>query len=349
MSEKGKKNKKKTGLGLAIWILAFLIILIIFLVKQEEIKENFEKSGAGALIEKKIGKDIFENKNDSQKNTDTEEIVIDLSKNLKKNKAVEAEQEKPSPEKEITKSQDKQEKIAEKAPAPEHKRREKTEVALIQEEKKNEAKKPLASQDKAQAKSSQAEKRETAEKSVKREEKASVTKKAVSPREKETEKKTSPLSQVVQKAAQSTPQPAKASTTIKTKICFVAIDSDGPVVRKEVTRSVEKESPMGDALKMLLAGPNSTEEKIGCRSLIPVGTRLLSASVKNGIATLNFSEEFQFNQFGVEGSLAQLMQVVYTATNFSTVKAVQILIEGQKRDYLTEGVWIGSPLNRSSF
>ena len=27
----------------------------------------------------------------------------------------------------------------------------------------------------------------------------------------------------------------------------------------------------------------------------------------------------------------------------------QILIEGQKKDYLTEGVWIGSPLNRSSF
>ena len=75
----------------------------------------------------------------------------------------------------------------------------------------------------------------------------------------------------------------------------------------------------------------------------------MSASVKNGIAILNFSEEFQFNQFGAEGSLAQLMQVVYTATNFSTVKKVQFLIEGKKRDYLTEGVWIGSPLSRSSF
>ena len=49
MSEKGKNNKKKTGLGLAIWILLILIILIVFLVKQEEIKENFDKSGATAL------------------------------------------------------------------------------------------------------------------------------------------------------------------------------------------------------------------------------------------------------------------------------------------------------------
>ena len=147
----------------------------------------------------------------------------------------------------------------------------------------------------------------------------------------------------------SSPASVQNSSTIKTKICFVAIDSDGPVVRKEVTRSVEKDSPMADALKMLLSGPSSTESNTGCRTFIPAGTKLLSASVKNGIAMLNFSEEFQFNQFGAEGSLAQLMQVVYTATNFSTVKGVQILIEGQRRDYLTEGVWIGSPLNRNSF
>ena len=349
MSEKGKKNKKKTGLGLAIWILAFLIILIVFLVKQEEIKENFDKSGASALIEKKIGKDIFENKNAPQKNSDTEEIVIDLSKNLKKNKTAETEQEKAAPAKEIARQQENHEVAAEKSPAPAQKAPAKTEVTLKQEEKKPDADRPAVSQDKTKAKKSAVEKKEEVERIVKREEKIPESKKPAASQEKEPAKKPSPLSQAVQQTAQSSQQTAPASTTVKTKICFVAIDSDGPVVRKEVTRSVEKESPMGDALKMLLAGPNSTEEKIGCRSLIPAGTRLLSASVKNGIATLNFSEEFQFNQFGVEGSLAQLMQVIYTATNFSTVKAVQILIEGQKRDYLTEGVWIGSPLNRSSF
>ena len=44
------------------------------------------------------------------------------------------------------------------------------------------------------------------------------------------------------------------------------------------------------------------------------------------------------------------MQIVYTATEFSTVKSVQFLIDGQKKEYLgSEGVWIGSPLSRTSF
>jgi spore germination protein GerM len=48
---------------------------------------------------------------------------------------------------------------------------------------------------------------------------------------------------------------------------------------------------------------------------------------------------------GLEGLLAQLQQVVRTATQFSTVDAVQILIEGQNEEYLGgDGVYIGEPL-----
>ena len=85
-------------------------------------------------------------------------------------------------------------------------------------------------------------------------------------------------------------------------------------------------------------------------TLIPSGTKLLGATIKNGIATLNFSEEFEYNKVGVEGYIAQLMQVVYTATSFNTVNSVQFIVEGQREDYLgSEGEWIGSPLSRSSF
>ena len=100
----------------------------------------------------------------------------------------------------------------------------------------------------------------------------------------------------------------------------------------------------------MLAGPTADELSKDMMTLIPSGTKLLGASVKNGIATLNFNENFQFNSVGVEGYIAQLMQIVYTATEFSTVRNVQFLIEGEKRDYLeSEGQWIGSPLARSSF
>ena len=84
-------------------------------------------------------------------------------------------------------------------------------------------------------------------------------------------------------------------------------------------------------------------------TLIPSGTKLLSAKVTDGVAYLNFNENFERNPDGVEGYIYSLMQVVYTATSFSTVKSVQFLIEGQKKDYLGDGQWIGSPLSRYSF
>ncbi|MBR1535852.1 MAG: GerMN domain-containing protein [Treponema sp.] len=343
MSEKEKgKKKKKTGLGIAIWILLFLIILIVFLVKQEEIKENFDKSGATALIEKKIGKDIFENKSDSnnsKKSEGSEEIIIDVTKNLRKTETVSKPENVRDSSIDSLPQNDKNNK------SPALSQSEKT-TPTSQSEKtaaNSQTNKAVSSsQNDKSVSSSQNDKSASLSQNEKSTSTSQVTK--------------SPSSSQVNKTASSVVTAPKNDKTVsvpqntmKTKVCFVAIDSDGPVVRKEVTRTVEKDSPMGDALKMLLAGPSSNEEKTGCRTLIPEGTRLLSASVKNGIAILNFSEEFQFNQFGAEGSLAQLMQVVYTATNFSTVKGVQILIEGQKRDYLTEGVWIGSPLTRNNF
>ena len=146
----------------------------------------------------------------------------------------------------------------------------------------------------------------------------------------------------------STPQPA---ATINVPLCFVVIGSDGSVSRQIVTRKLPKsDSPLTDTLNSLLAGPSADEKARNTMTLIPSGTKLLGASVKNGIATLNFSEAFSFNSVGVQGYLAQLMQIVYTATSFSTVNSVQFIIEGQREDYLgSEGTWIGSPLSRSSF
>lgn len=129
---------------------------------------------------------------------------------------------------------------------------------------------------------------------------------------------------------------------------FVEIDSDGSIVRKPVTKSVEKtDSPLTDAIKTLLKGTSPSDK---FRTLIPEGTKLIGASVKNGIATLNFNEAFVFNQnFGSDGYSAQLQQIVFTATEFSTVNSVQFLIEGEKKDFLVEGLWIGSPLSRANF
>lgn len=143
------------------------------------------------------------------------------------------------------------------------------------------------------------------------------------------------------------PKPASATRTAT--LYFVSIGADGSVSRQAVKRQLAKsDSPLTDAIKALLAGPVPGEKN--AMSLIPSGSRLIGASVKDGVATLNFNESFEFNSYGVEGSIGQLMQIVYTATEFSTVKSVQFLIEGEKKEYLgSEGQWIGTPLSRSSF
>lgn len=135
------------------------------------------------------------------------------------------------------------------------------------------------------------------------------------------------------------------------KLFFVVLGKDGTVSRKEVVRCIPKtNSPLSASINSLLEGPNHDDIIENCMTLIPEGSRLLSASVKNRVATLNFSEEFEFNTYGAEGYINQLMQIVYTAASFPTVDSVQFIIEGQKKEYLgSEGVWIGTPLSVASF
>jgi spore germination protein GerM len=103
---------------------------------------------------------------------------------------------------------------------------------------------------------------------------------------------------------------------------------------------------MTDVIQALIGGPIAEEKSRGLISLIPPDTKLLSATVRGDTAYLSFSEDFQYNTYGVEGYAGQVRQIVFTATEFSNVKYVQILIEGRRVDFLGEGVWIGSPLNR---
>jgi spore germination protein GerM len=145
---------------------------------------------------------------------------------------------------------------------------------------------------------------------------------------------------------------ASATTTATgTSLWLIEIDRDGSISRKEVRRNLPKtDSPLTTAIQSLLSGPSISELERGYVSLIPEGTKLRSVSIADRVATLNFSEEFEYNQYGVEGYLGQLTQIVYTATSYPTVDSVQFLIDGQLREYVGgEGVWIGSPLSRESF
>ncbi len=134
-------------------------------------------------------------------------------------------------------------------------------------------------------------------------------------------------------------------------VYFVSISNSGTVTREKCTRTLEKSpSPLTDSINALLKGTTKEEAKKGIRSFIPADTKLISASIKEGVATINLSEDFQFNRYGVEGYNIQLQQIVFTACAFKNVQSVQFLIEGQKRDFLgSEGGWIAGLLDVNSF
>ncbi len=135
------------------------------------------------------------------------------------------------------------------------------------------------------------------------------------------------------------------------RIYYIRVTEDGTIYPHQVERMVSYvDSPMTQTLNALLKGPTSEELNLGLLNLIPENTQLISATVKDGVAYLNFNESFRFNPMGVEGFVAQLQQIIYSTTEFPTVDRVQILIEGKRVDYLGgEGIYIGDPIGRNTF
>lgn len=101
------------------------------------------------------------------------------------------------------------------------------------------------------------------------------------------------------------------------------------------------EDEVKGVIEDLMKGP----EKDGTQT-IPSGTRLLKVEVKQGIAYVDFSKELSARHTG--GSSAEL-QTVYSIVNsivfnFSEIKGVQILIEGNRQATLAGHIDISLPL-----
>jgi spore germination protein GerM len=141
--------------------------------------------------------------------------------------------------------------------------------------------------------------------------------------------------------------PAETPALRDRTLYFTRVDSDGVILREKTLRKFPvSDTPMVDALHALISGPSPAEKNSGLLSLIPEKTKILQATVRGSTAYISFSEDFQFNVYGVEGYAASVRQVVWTVTEFPNVADVQILIEGRRVDYLGEGIWIGSPISR---
>ncbi|MDR1468377.1 MAG: GerMN domain-containing protein [Spirochaetaceae bacterium] len=130
-------------------------------------------------------------------------------------------------------------------------------------------------------------------------------------------------------------------------VYFMRMDTDGILVRTEEKRQMaHSSSPLLDTINVLLAGTTAAENARGITTFIPPKTVLINAVMQGGTAVLNFNENFMFNSYGVEGYLAQLRQIIWTATEFPSVKNIQFLIEGQRIDFLGDNIRLDQPISR---
>lgn len=138
------------------------------------------------------------------------------------------------------------------------------------------------------------------------------------------------------------------SQSIRTALYFLKTVGDESSIVTGTIRNVHySDIPLSASIKQLLLKPNAMEMNNGFFTLIPENSALLSIEVTDQIAYLNFNEDFQFNSLGREGYLAQVKQIVYTATEIEGIEQVQILIEGKRLEFLgADGIYIGEPLSR---
>jgi hypothetical protein len=81
------------------------------------------------------------------------------------------------------------------------------------------------------------------------------------------------------------------------------------------------------ALHALLAGPTGSERAAGMRSEIKPGTSLLGIVISKGVARVDLSSDYEAGASSRSLQL-RLAQVVYTLTQFPTVSAVRLSVDG---------------------
>ena len=135
------------------------------------------------------------------------------------------------------------------------------------------------------------------------------------------------------------------------RLYFAAMDPSGGIAVTGVTRTADPSAaPLTETVATLLAGPDPTESNRGLVTLIPPAVTLNKVYIRGSVAYIDVSESFRFNRLGREGLDIQLQQVVYSATQFASVEQVQILIDGERIDYLdSEGTFVGKPIGREAF
>jgi peptidoglycan hydrolase-like protein with peptidoglycan-binding domain len=131
------------------------------------------------------------------------------------------------------------------------------------------------------------------------------------------------------------PEPAGAGSVVSVRVAFLQGEQLARVTRPGTTAA--------DAVRQLIAGPTRAEVKRGYRTYIPAGTRVLNASVADGLATVDLDERFTSGG-DADSLLARLSQLVRTLTGLQGATKVQLLIDGAPIAGMFPGIPVTGPI-----
>jgi germination protein M len=137
-------------------------------------------------------------------------------------------------------------------------------------------------------------------------------------------------SALVQPSDSPTTGPSPAGTTIVRAYFLLAGPTGSEGLVPTLATVPQTKAVSTAAMTALLTGSAIQGARFAqISSAIPAGTTLLSLSIAGGVATVDLSSEFQAGG-GSASVVGRLGQVVYTLTQFPTVKSVVIEVGGQK-------------------
>lgn len=126
------------------------------------------------------------------------------------------------------------------------------------------------------------------------------------------------------------------------KITLYFGDNQAMYLVPEEREIVKGSATMEEAVvRELISGPR----KANLNGTIPEGTRLLSLSVKDGLATVNFSRDFkEKHPKGSAGETMTIYSVVNSLAKQKGVNKVQFLVEGETQESILGHIDTGRPV-----
>lgn len=117
-----------------------------------------------------------------------------------------------------------------------------------------------------------------------------------------------------------------------------------------VTRYLNPDSGLArGAMLALLEGPNAEDQARGLATAVPAGSRLLGITVRDSIATVDLSRDFESGG-GSTAVRMRLAQLAYTLTRVPGVRSVRLWLEGRPvTTFSGEGLEVSPSLRRSDF